>query len=227
LPLSKVSPVKVRIGFKYLGLAVSLMGLAEAKARLEKRLSELERELELLKLALSLIDEALAQKSFTKASELGREAARATVPQRVTQPAKPMEAGAVGKRVGIEDELKLGVKLSEEVLKSKDGRELARLAVHEKGLVLEPLIEVPSDSPPFLNFLIVKVLNEYRKGDERAARYGDVKPSEKLDFAVFEEAGYVKRLVVWNWREKKRLEDIQRAIKWTLNRVLERSQAQT
>jgi len=113
-----------------------------------------------------------------------------------------------------------------EVLKSKDGRELARFTVHEKGLMVEPLIEVPAGSPPFLNFLVLKVLNEYRREDSRAARYGGIKPGEALDFAIFEEGGLVKKIVVWNWREKKRLEDIKRAVKWTLNRVLERSQAQ-
>jgi len=88
------------------------------------------------------------------------------------------------------------------------------------------LIEVPAGSPPFLNFLVLKVLNEYRREDSRAARYGGIKPSEALDFAVFEEGGLVKKVVVWNWREKKRLEDIRGAVKWALSRVLERSQAQ-
>ena len=107
------------------------MKLAEAKARLGKRLDELEREIELLKLALSLIDEALAQKSFTKASELRREAARAVSTQRTPQPAAPtMEEAAAARE-------ELGSKLMVEVLKSKDGRELAKFTVQEKGLVVE------------------------------------------------------------------------------------------
>ena len=194
------------------------MGLAEARVHLEKRLSELEREIELFKLALNLIDEALSQESFTKASELRREAARAAPTRQAPQPVPPTRGEATAP-----DEL--GLKLSEEVLKSKDGRQLARFTVHEKGLVVEPLIEVPAGSPPFLNFLVLKVLNEYRREDSRAARYGDIKPGEALDFAVFEEGGLVKKVVVWNWRDKRRLEDIRGAVKWALSRVLERSQA--
>ena len=56
--------------------------------------------------------------------------------------------------------------------------------MHEKGLVVKPLIEVPAGSPPFLNFLVLKVLNEYGREDSRAARYEDIKPSEALDLAL-------------------------------------------
>ena len=107
------------------------------------------------------------------------------------------------------------------------GAELARFTVYERGLVIEPLIEVPGDSPPFLNFFVVKVLNELRKADERAARYGDIEPEERLDYAVEEdERGLVRKVTVWNWRERRRLEDIKGAAKWALARVLERNEAQ-
>ena len=179
------------------------MELAEARARLEGRLAELTREIEILKLILTLVDEAL--KGAPPAA--GGEAARARAPQ----PAGELD--------------KLGSKLSTEVLRSRGGRELARFTVHERGLVIEPLIEVPAGSPPLLNFLVMKVLNGYRREDSRAARYGDIKPDEALDFEVFEEGGSVKKIVVRNWREKRRLEDIRGAVKWALTRVLERSEA--
>ena len=212
------------------------MNLAEAKAALEKRLAELEREIDLLKLALSLIE------------ELSRELPGAERAEPPTQPeaggveAKGGgEAPAARERRGLETFLPerkkaekkakergedLGRKLSEEVLKSREGRELAKLAVYERGLVVEPLVEVPSDSPPFLKFLVMKVLNGYRKADERAAKYGDIEPSEALDFAAFEEEGLVKKLIVWNWRDKRRLEDIKGAARWALSRVLERGEAE-
>jgi hypothetical protein len=212
--------------------------LAEAKAALERRLAELEREIDLLKLALSLIEELSRELSGAERAEPptqpeaggvrtseakgGGEAPAARgrgletfLPERKKAEKKAKERG--------ED---LGRKLSEEVLKSREGRELAKLAVYEKGLVVEPLVEVPSDSPPFLKFLIMKVLNGYRRADEKAAKYGDIEPEEALDFAAFEEEGLVKKLIVWNWRERRRLEDIKGAVRWALSRVLERSEAQ-
>ncbi len=217
--------------------------MAEAKAELERRLAELEREIELLKLALNLIEEisgaepAGAERAEpptqpeaggvrTSEAKGGGEAPAARgrgletfLPERKKAEKKAKERKA--KERG-ED---LGRRLSEEVLKSREGRELAKLAVYEKGLVVEPLVEVPSDSPPFLKFLVMKVLNGYRKADEKAAKYGDIEPEEALDFAAFEEEGRVKKLIVWNWREKRRLEDIKGAVKWALARVLERGEA--
>jgi hypothetical protein len=209
--------------------------LAEAKAALERRLAELEREIELLKLALSLIEELSRELS-------GAERAPPTQPEVEGVGAKGGGEAPAARGRGLETFLPekakkaerkakergedLGRKLSEEVLKSREGRELARLAVYEKGLVLEPLVEVPSDSPPFLKFLVMKVLNGYRKADEKAAKYGDIEPGEALDFAAFEEEGLVKKLIVWNWRDKRRLEDIKGAVRWALARVLERGEAE-
>jgi hypothetical protein len=215
--------------------------LAEAKAELERRLAELEREIELLKLALNLIEE------ISGAEPAGAERAEPpTQPEaggvRTSEARGGGEAPAARERRGLETFLPerakkaerkakergedLGRRLSEEVLKSREGRELAKLAVYEKGLVVEPLVEVPSDSPPFLKFLVMKVLNGYRKADEKAAKYGDIEPEEALDFAAFEEEGLVKKLIVWNWRDKRRLEDIKGAVRWALARVLERGEAE-
>ena len=216
------------------------MELAEARAILERRVIELEQELDLLKLILSLVDEELAR--YAEVPARGE-----TAPPPEAAEARPQEpreggAGAAGERRGLETFLpetrrakkaekrakagELGRRLSEEVLKSREGRELALFAVYERGLVIKPVIEVPGDSPPFLKFFIEKVLVGYRRADERAARYGDIDEGEKLDFEVHEEEGLVRRVIVWNWRERRRLEDIKGAVRWALSRVLERGEAE-
>jgi len=188
------------------------MELAEAKAALERRLAELERRLEVLKLALALVEEELERGSA--AGQRGG-AASAAPPQ-----SAPQTAGAAGKpEIG-----KLGSKLWEEVL-VWGGAELARFTVYERGLVVEPLIEVPAGSPHLLNTLVLKVLNEYRREDELAALRGGLKHGERLSYTVVEEAGLVKRIVVRNWRERERLEEIRRAAALALSKVLQRSRA--
>jgi hypothetical protein len=52
------------------------------------------------------------------------------------------------------------------------------------GLVIEPLTEVPADSPPFFNTLILKVLNEYRREDERAALRGSLRYGERFSYTI-------------------------------------------
>ncbi len=177
--------------------------LAEAKSYIQKRIDELESEVELLKLVLSVIDTALSRESFTKAAELPREAPR-EVPQ-----APPAEAD-------------LGAQVSEAAVTSRDGRELARLVVYEKGLVIKPLMDLPVDSPPLRSFFVAKVLEGYKRKDEELVRTGEIPEDEAFDYEVAEEGGLVKEIIVRNYRERRRLDEIRSALRWTLNRVLER-----
>lgn len=177
--------------------------LAEAKSYIQKRIDELESEVELLKLILSVIDTALSRESFTKAAELPREAPR-EAPQ-----APPAEAD-------------LGAQVSEAAVTSRDGRELARLVVYEKGLVIKPLMDLPVDSPPLRSFFIAKVLEGYKRKDEELVKAGEIPEDETFDYEVAEEGGLVKEIIVRNYRERRRLDEIRSALRWTLNRVLER-----
>lgn len=177
--------------------------LAEAKSYIQKRIDELESEVELLKLILSVIDTALSRESFTKAAELPREAPR-EAPQ-----APPAEAD-------------LGAQVSEAAVTSRDGRELARLVVYEKGLVIKPLMDLPVDSPPLRSFFIAKVLEGYKRKDEELIKAGEIPEDEAFDYEVAEEGGLVKEIIVRNYRERRRLDEIRSALRWTLNRVLER-----
>jgi hypothetical protein len=178
------------------------MELAKAKAALERRLAKLERRLEILKLALTLVEEKLE-----RGSAAGQRGGAASVA--LSQSAPRPAAGAAEKlEIG-----ELGSKLWEEVL-VWGGAELARFTVYERGLVIEPLIEVPAGSPHLLNTLVLKVLNEYRREDELEALRGGLKYGERLSYAVAEEAGLVKRIVVRNWREKERLEESGEPQRW-------------
>lgn len=177
--------------------------LAEAKSYIQKRIDELESEVELLKLILSVIDTALSRESFTKAAELPREAPREA-------PQAPLA------------EADLGAQVSEAAVTSRDGRELARLVVFEKGLVIKPLMDLPVDSPPLRSFFVAKVLEGYKRKDEELVRAGEILEDEAFDYEVAEEGGLVKEIIVRNYRERRRLDEIRSALRWTLNRVLER-----
>lgn len=171
--------------------------LAEAKSYLQKRIEELEGEINLLKTLLSLVDVALSRESFTRASELPRET--------------PSTA-----------RLELGAQVSETVLTSREGREVAKLTVYEKGLTVKPLIELPGDTPPLRSFFINKILDGYKRKDEELLRTGEIGDDEAFDYEIVEEGGLVKEIRILNYREKRRLDEIRSALRWTLNRVVER-----
>lgn len=181
--------------------------LAEVKSYLQRRVEELEDELELLKLLINLVDSALSSESFTKASELPRaEAERAAAP-----PAPSVES-------------RLGRMLTEQPVTSREGRKLASLLVYEHGVVVKPLMEVPVDSPPIRSFFIAKILDGYKRKDEELVNAGGLSEDEALDYEVVEEEGLVKEIRVFNYREKRRLDELRSSLRWALNRVLERAE---
>jgi hypothetical protein len=165
------------------------MELAETKAALERRLAELERRLEVLKLALALVEEELE-----RGSAAGQRGGAACVA--LSQSAPQAAGAAEGSELG-----KLGSKLGEEVL-VWGGAGLARFAAYERGLAVEPLVEVPAGSPHLLNTLVLKVLNEYRREDALAALRGGLRYGERLSYTIAEEADLVERIAARNWRGK-------------------------
>lgn len=179
-----------------------LRRLAEARSYLQRRIEELESELELLKLLSNLVDAALSQESFVRASELPREA-----PPLQAVPARLADLGAL---------------LSESTVVSREGRELAKLSVYERGVVVKPSIDLPLDSPPLKSFFVAKILEGYKRRDEELVRAGELEGEEVFDYEIEEEGGLVKEIRIRNYRERRRLDEIRSALRWTLNRVLER-----
>ncbi len=181
--------------------------LAEVKSYLQRRVEELEGELELLKLLINLVDSALSSESFTKASELPR--------AEVERAAAPLAPSV---------ESRLGRMLTEQSVTSREGKKLASLLVYEHGIVVKPLMEVPVDSPPIRSFFIAKILDGYKRKDEELVNAGGLSEDEALDYEVVEEEGLVKEIRVFNYREKRRLDELRSSLRWALNRVLERAE---
>lgn len=171
--------------------------LAEVKSYITKRIEVLENEIQALRLLLDLVNAALSRESFTRASELAPGAA-------------PKPSREVGELV------------SELTISSRNGRELARFEVYEHGVVIRPLVELPTDSPPFRSFFLAKILEGYRKKDEELVKAGRIGEDEAFDYELEEEGGIVKEIRVYNYRERRRLDELRSALRWTLNRVLER-----
>jgi hypothetical protein len=116
----------------------------------------------------------------------------------------------------------LGSRVSEHAVTSRDGKELARVVVYERGLVIKPLIDLPADSPPLRSFFVAKILEGYKRKDGEMVEAGELAEEEAFDYEVVEEGGLVKEIRVVNYRERRRLDEIRSALRWTLQRVLER-----
>jgi len=165
--------------------------LVEIRKIVEKRIEELKTELELLQLFLKLIDKTLSEKSFKSAADLVR--------TKVSIAEKP---------------------LKEYFIRDKKGRELGKIAVYKNKIELQPYISFKSTDIPFSTFFIKRILGGMQREDEEALDRGELSVDEVLKYEVSEdENGFVKKVIVYNYRTDSRLREIRNTFKWTLEKL--------
>jgi len=179
----------------------SVRRLAEVKAYLEKRMLEIQDEASKLKSLLEVVDASLAEKSFRK-MEVPKPAA----------PAPPMPQPEEGLRQVVP-------------LKTPEGIHLADSSETESDLIVTPAPGMKFDvsSPPLRAFLIGRVLEPMRSRDEASARAGEMSPEGTLSYTFEQDGNLMKRLVVKNYGDERRLQELRNAIRWTLRRMYERT----
>jgi hypothetical protein len=182
----------------------SVRKLAEVKAYLEKRMLEIQDEASKLKLLLEVVDASLAERSFKK-MELP----------------KPMPTPPTSAATAQQEERPQQIV----PLKTPEGVHLADAFESENELIVTPAPSMKFDvsAPPFRAFLVGRVLEPMRSRDDAASRAGEIPPDQVLSYTVEQEGSLMKRLIVRNYGDDRRLQELRNAIRWTLRRIYERT----
>ncbi|MER3602042.1 MAG: hypothetical protein C4339_04895 [Nitrososphaerota archaeon] len=111
-----------------------------------------------------------------------------------------------------------------ELRRQADGRLLAIAEITPKELTLRPAegLKFYTRTPPFRSFFVGKILEGMRASDEEGVRKGELKPEEAFGYALEEEEGVLKRIIIRNYRDQVRLKDLLKSFQWTLERMLEK-----
>ncbi len=165
---------------------------AELKLWLETRVAELQEEIGRLKETLALVDDSLRASTFRPAIELLDDA----------------------KEIVETRELK----------RDKGGDVIATAAVTSDSVSIEPRagVKLQQGISPFKSFLITKILQGMRSKDQELVSSGKLGKGRELKFDVEESNGAISKLIVENYREKARLNEILSTVAWTFSRMLEK-----
>jgi hypothetical protein len=165
---------------------------ADLKLWLEDRIAELQQEISRLKETLALVDASLRASAFRPAIEMMDEA----------------------KEVAETRELK----------RDRGGGVIATASVSSDSVTIEPKegVTLLQATPPFKSFLIGKILQGMRAKDQELVSSGKLGKGRELRFDVEEQHGAIGRLIVENYREKTRLNEILSTVAWTFSRMLEK-----
>ncbi|UCC33122.1 MAG: hypothetical protein JSW53_04910 [Candidatus Bathyarchaeota archaeon] len=176
--------------------------LAELKALLEKRVKEAETELEGLQVLLEYVDKSLLEKGFRKAKMLK--------PPPTTMEKPPIRAG--DSRVVP--------------LKTVGGDLLANLFIAENMLrvVLSDDKSLDINTPPFMSFLVERVLTKMQEKDREAVERGEITPDKILSYDIARDGDEIQEITIKNVVPE-RSRELKSTIRWTLEKMHEKAQA--
>ncbi|HDJ97200.1 MAG TPA: hypothetical protein ENG54_01895 [Thermofilum sp.] len=174
--------------------------LASVKAYLEKRIKEVEEELHMLKMLVQIVDQVLGKESFVPAAELRTAPAPQAPKQQIVE--KP---------------------LAEWELVSREGEHFGRMIVFRDKAVVKIDAELHSSTPPFRTFLVSRILEGYKRKDQRRIESGEIAEDEAFNYDIsIDENDRLQEIVIYNYRDMRTLQELRGAIRWTLARMYEK-----
>ena len=193
---------------------------ADIREWLVKQISDKQEEVEKLRTALSLIDGLLKQGSFRAAAALGAYTAGSPATAQVQQsrPAPPRPQAAPTLRSSDDRDIRA-------LKRAKDDFVLGSVEVMPASVTIVPSQEINlnSSTPPFRSFFLNRILEGMKAKDAERVAQGAMKESDALAYRVEEENGTIKKIVIENYREKERLQEIFNTSSWVFTRMLEKS----
>ena len=174
-----------------------IRNLMDLRSYLEKRIQELDEEIEKFKTLFKIIDEVIVTKSFKKAE---------TIP--VTLPETP--------------------KIIEEIpLKTSVGMLLATMYVGNEDVRIVPAegLIFTINTPPFQTFLTTRILEPMKLKDNEDSQKGIILPNQILTYETVTDGEVIKELIIRNYGTKKRLREIVSSVRWTFDKMYEKSKA--
>lgn len=165
---------------------------AELKLWLEGRIADLEDEIDRLRESLGYVDDTLRASTFKPAIEMM---------------AENMETPKVL-----------------ELKRDKGGGVIAIAEVTPDSVSIGPNegVSLKSTTPPFKTYLLVKILEGMKSKDLELVSSGKLARGMELRYDLEENNGTIWKLIIENYREKRRLTEILGKVSWTFSRMLEK-----
>ncbi|MGD0160453.1 MAG: hypothetical protein ABSB89_09170 [Candidatus Bathyarchaeia archaeon] len=185
--------------------------LVEFKKKLETKIENLTTELKDSQAMLETLDTLLLEKGF-KRPEIQEEPTRTETPTTETT-----------SETHIEQELD-----NITPLQTNTGELLAHMHVEEDRLrvVLADDKNFNFNTPPFNQFLLQKILLKMQERDNELARNGQLPPDKILCYNILREGDTIREIQIKNI-DPERLKELKSSIRWTLEKMYEKTKTQT
>ena len=182
--------------------------MLELKESIIDKMEKLQGELDFLQKNLDVLDLVLKGSSFTKASSLPR--------------------NEIPRDEDLEHNVKSENKEKSEsipIKKNKDGEVIANAFVtpEQVSIILNDGIGLTDEIPPLRSFFIERIIGEMKKTDSVDVKDGKIDESSVIDCIINKNGPAIREIIIKNYRQKERLDEIINTATWSLTRMLENS----
>ena len=167
--------------------------ILELKEQLAEKIAKHLEEIEKLEKNISVLNTILKQTSFTKASDL-------TLNTEKKKEVVP-------------------------IIKNSDGLTIANVFVSDDKLsiILNKNISINSETPPLKTFFIDRIIGEMKNKDNQEVERGKIRKDDVIDCVISNNGSAIREIIIKNYRQKERVDEIINTATWSLTRMVENS----
>jgi hypothetical protein len=191
--------------------------LIEFREKLGKRIEELTGELKDLQATLETVNSILLERGFRRAGTVSEPSeSQAFSPEK--EGALEPEGSTLEPTISPENVIPL---------KTASGELLAVLYLTENSLRALPAADknFAVNTPPFTQFLVERVLMKMQERDSELVKAGRLSSDSALSYSIVREGDLIREICVKNV-DSERLRELKSSIRWTLEKMHEKTGAQ-
>ena len=181
--------------------------ILELKETIIEKMSKYQDELDFLQKNLDVLDVILKGSSFTKASDL-------------------VKNNNSQEKDDVLDSHEASLPhVKKQIVGSKDGEVIANAFVtpDQVSIVLEDGMILTPEIPPLKTFFIERIIGEMKKSDDAAVKDGKINEDSVIDCIINKNGSAIREIIIKNYRQKERVDEIINTATWSLARMVENS----
>ena len=172
---------------------------------LVKQMDKHQNAIGLLEKNITILDLVLKESSFTKASALSTVKTLEPSTKILTASSEKSEESSIP------------------ITSGSDGKIIANAYItpDQVSIVLEDNMEINADTPPFKSFFIDRIIGEMKRKDSAEAENGKIQKDSVIDYIINKNGSDIREIIIKNYRQKERVNEIINTAGWSLTRMLE------
>ena len=186
--------------------------MLQLKESIVDKMAKHQDELDFLQKNLDILDVVLKGSSFTKASSLPRKS-------------EPNVETKVKEEPNVETKVKEDMEESIQIKKNNNGEVIANAFVTPEkiSIIMSEGIGLTDEIPPLRSFFIERIIGEMKKTDSADVKNGKIDQSSVINCVINKNGPAIREIIIKNYRQKERLDEIINTATWSLTRMLENS----